>query len=237
LRRLRVVVGRFTAPNGAYSIFVSEKESQATRVVDALVQHLLRVGVDGAGKLPPAAEVARRAFAKTGETEQAIDRIVSNHTRMAAGGGFVTGLGGFVTLPVALPANVLSFYVLATRMVGAIAAARGYDTTKPDVRTAILLTLTGSDATEVLAKAGVGPVSGRVTAIALRRLPPSLLMVVNKGVAFRIVVKLGQKGLARFGRAVPIIGGLIGGVLDVLLIRRIGRKAREQFPKSFEVAG
>lgn len=231
------VSGGSKALDGAYSIFVSEKDSQANRVVDALVQHLLRVGVDGAGKLPSAAEVARRAYAKTGETEASIDRIVSNHSRMAAGGGFVTGLGGFVTLPVALPANVLSFYVLATRMVGSIAAARGYDTTAADVRTAILLTLTGSDATDLLAKAGVAPVSGRVTAIALRRVPPSLLMVVNKGVAFRIVVKLGQKGLARFGRAVPIIGGLIGGVLDVLLIRRIARKAREQFPKNPELAG
>jgi hypothetical protein len=61
-------------------------------------------------------------------------------------------------------------------------------------------------------------------------------MVVNKGVAFRIVVRLGQKGLARFGRAVPLIGGLIGGVLDTLLIRRIAKKAREQFPKEPLVA-
>jgi hypothetical protein len=30
-------------------------------------------------------------------------------------------VGGFITLPVALPVNVLEFYVQATRMVGAIA--------------------------------------------------------------------------------------------------------------------
>ncbi len=42
-------------------------------------------------------------------------------------GGFVTGLGGFVTMPVALPVNIAEFYVQATRMVGAIATLRGYD--------------------------------------------------------------------------------------------------------------
>jgi hypothetical protein len=67
----------------------------------------------------------------------------------------VTGLGGFVTMPVALPVNIAEFYIQATRMVGGIATLRGYDLADPQVRTAVMLTLVGARADEVLAKAGL----------------------------------------------------------------------------------
>jgi hypothetical protein len=40
-------------------------------------------------------------------------------------------------MPVALPANVAEFYLIATRMVAAIADVRGYDVTDPQIRTAV----------------------------------------------------------------------------------------------------
>ena len=68
-----------------------------------------------------------RISAEFGEFARTIsgrDDIIGAHLRLAAGNGFVTGLGGFVTLPIALPANVAGFYIVATRMAGAIAAVR-----------------------------------------------------------------------------------------------------------------
>lgn len=66
--------------------------------------------------------------------------------------GFVTSLGGFITMPVALPANVTGFYLLATRMVAAVAKARGYDLTQPHIRSAVLLSLVGADADDLLSQ-------------------------------------------------------------------------------------
>jgi hypothetical protein len=198
-------------------------------LVESVLDRLLRVGIDGFGPMDSARSVAGLAIASTPDAEAAIDKIIRSHVKLAASGGFVTGLGGFITLPVALPANVLSFYVLATRMVAAIAAARGHDISREDVRTAVLLTLSGDDSTSILRKAGVATGTGRMTSYALRGLPPAALMAVNTGVAFRIVVQLGQKGFARLGRALPLAGGAIGGGLDALLMRSLGKRARAEF--------
>jgi hypothetical protein len=207
---------------------VSKRGVPGSKATEAVVHYLLRTGIDGGGDLASARRSAERALAATGDTEEAIDRIVALHSRLAAAGGFVTGLGGFVTLPVALPVNVLSFYVIATRMVASIAAVRGHDVTDHAVRTTVLLTLTGNDASKVVGKVGIG-VDG-VAAYALRSVSPAMLMVVNKGVAFRLFVQLGRHGVARFGRVVPVVGGLVGAAFDGLLMRRIAHHARNHFP-------
>jgi EcsC family protein len=207
---------------------VSKRVLPHNKATEAVVNHLLRAGIDGGGRLASASRSAERALAATSDTEEAIDRIVAHHCRLAAAGGFATGLGGFVTMPVALPVNVLGFYVIATRMVAAIAAVRGHDVGDDAVRTSVLLTLTGSDASKVVGPAGIG-VDG-VAAYALRSVSPAALMVVNKAVAFRLFVQLGRHGVARFGRVVPVVGGLVGAAFDTLLMRRIAHHARQHFP-------
>ncbi|HEY6738644.1 MAG TPA: EcsC family protein [Actinopolymorphaceae bacterium] len=208
------------------------EDARRERVANALLDRLLGVGIDGAGKVPSAQQTAERALRRAdGDIERAVDDIVSAHTRLAGVGGFVTGFGGFVTLAVALPVNVVEFYIIATRMVAAIAAVRGHDVRQDQVRTSVLLTLAGNDATKVLAKAGVGAVSGRLTSLALRPLPTSALMVINKGVAFRLIVRAGQRTLVRFGRMIPLVGGVLGGAFDVYLVRRIAKNGKRQFPR------
>jgi hypothetical protein len=206
-----------------------EQRSWPARTVELLVERLLRSGIDGVGPLDSASEVAARARAATRTDDAAIDRIIRDHVRLAASEGFITGLGGFVTMSVALPANVVAFHVLATRMVAAIAAVRGHDPTSDKVRTAVLLVLANEDARDVLRKVGVRVGSGQMPSFALRALPPSTLMAVNKGVAFRLLVRFGQKSLTRFGRYVPGVGGLLGGALDALLMRGLGKRARQEF--------
>ena len=146
--------------------------------------------------------------------EEAIERLVRDHVALGAVGGFVTGVGGYVTLPVALPVNLAEFYVVATRMVGAIAIVRGYDVRQPEVRTAVLLTLVASRSDEVLAKEGIG--AGKLPRIGLRRMPPGALMLVNKAIFFRLLRRVNERLFSRLGRGVPFLGGGIGAVLDSL---------------------
>ena len=80
------------------------------------------------------------------------------------------------------------FYVGATRMVAAIATLRGYDVTDPQVRTTVLLTLVGSEADEVLAKAGLtGGGTGKVVGLVGQSLPPAALLMLNKAIGFRLL--------------------------------------------------
>jgi hypothetical protein len=201
--------------------------SAADRLATSLVGRLVDVGIDGLGPLDPAHVVAEAARRSTGSVEAAVDDLVRSHTRLAAAGGFVTGLGGFVTLPVALPANVVGFYVVATRMVAGIAHLRGYDLQRAEVRTAVLLALVGVDAEQVLSRVGLRPLGG-LRRLALRHVPQPALVLVNKAVAFRLLSQAGRTTLSRLGRGVPLAGGLIGAGLDSWLLRRIAAGAREE---------
>jgi hypothetical protein len=195
-----------------------------------LVQMLMDVGIDGAGPLKSARWIAEDARQDTRTTEAAISKIARKTVARGAIGGFVTSVGGFVTMPIALPVNVVEFYVQATRMVGAIATLRGYDVEDPMVRTAILLTLVGSDADEVLSKAGLASGGGRVVSMATRQLPPGGLLIVNKAIAFKLLRGVGEKAFSKLGRGVPILGGLVGGGIDTWMMKRIADHAMGEFP-------
>src|SRR5689334_11144946 len=200
-----------------------------TRAATRMVERLLDVGIDGRGPVESATSIADKARAAHAGVDGAIDAVVRQHVKIAAAGGFVTGIGGLVTLPVALPVNVAEFYLLATRMVAAIACLRGYDLHQPEVRSAILLTLVGADSDDLLRKAGLNT-HGRLAGLAAGRLHGPVLMMVNKGVGFMFVSQIGRKSLPKFGEAVPLVVGAVGAGIDVLLLRRIADHARHEFP-------
>ncbi|HEX2704989.1 MAG TPA: EcsC family protein [Candidatus Lustribacter sp.] len=194
-----------------------------------LVERLLSIGIDGAGPVRPAREAAQAALRKHGTAERGISAIITSHVLVGGAGGFLTGLGGFVTVPVAVPVNVTEFYLVATRMVASIASARGYDVDEPNIRLAVLLTLVGADSDDLLRKAGVAA-AGPVSRMVAQRLPGPALMMLNKGVGFRLIAQVGRSGPARFGRAIPLIGGGVSAGLDVYLLAHIARHAKAEFP-------
>lgn len=195
-----------------------------------LSQRLVSVGIDGKAGFDSARDVAQAALRDyPSDPERAIDHVVSQHRRLAASAGFVTSVGGFVTMAVALPVNLVGFYLLNTRMVAATAHLRGYDLNDQGTRTAILLTLVGGDADDLLKKAGVVS-TGRLASLAASQLPPPVVMVVNKAVGFRLVSQLGDKLLTRLGQGIPLAGGVIGAGLDAFLLSRIAKGAKHEFP-------
>lgn len=194
-----------------------------------MFERLMDIGIDGKGSFDSAQKVANVALTEHPGAERAIDAMVRSHLKLAAAGGFVTSVGGFVTMPIALPANVLEFYLVATRMVAGIASIRGYDLLKPEMRSAVLLALVGADADDLLKKAGY-PSTGRLADLVVQRLPGPALMGVNKAVGFRLLTSVGKKSLPRLGKAVPLVGGAVGAGVDTFLLSRIARHARQEFP-------
>jgi hypothetical protein len=49
-------------------------------------------------------------------------------------------------------------------------------------------------------------------------------------VGFRLMRGVGEKPSPRLGRGVPLAGGVIGGGIDVWMMKRIADHAMEQFP-------
>lgn len=195
------------------------------------VQRLLDVGIDGVGPFDSADRVAAAALSDAGgDVDKAIRIVRRTHRRLAAAGGFVTGIGGFYTMLVSLPANVLEFYLLGTRLTAVIARLRGYDIGQPEIRSAILLTLTGADSDDILKKAGLYAPGGQLAALAVDRLPPPALMVLNKAIGFQLLSKIRGGVFMRLGRGAPVLGGALGGGIDVYMLGRIAELAEREFP-------
>lgn len=232
---------------GLFDIFRRDDEITITRsaldeandpagnddAITTLIRQLTGVGIDGVSKFAGAEEVARKALEKSnGNVEEAVDKVISSHLLGGAAGGFVTSLGGFLTMVVAIPANVFEFYVQATRMTAAVAHLRGYDVTDPRIRTAVLLTLVGSDSADILTKAGISVGGSAALQVAGKGLPKSALMVVQKAVAFRILRSVGERVFARVGKLVPLLGGVFGAGVDWAMMKKIGDQARVEFPRT-----
>lgn len=193
-----------------------------------LVNKILSVGVNGAGPFKSAGDVAGEALAAHGDVEKAIDRLVATHRRWVGSTGLVSGLGGIATLPVSLPADVSTFYMLSARMSAAIAFLRGYDITSDEVQSAVLVSLLGAGAAGVVGKVGVEV--GTKTAVAgLKRLPGRVLIEINRRVGFRLLTKFGTKGTINLVKAVPLVGGGVGAGVNVVAINQIAKYARATF--------
>jgi hypothetical protein len=202
---------------------------------ERLIDQVIELGVNGGGPLSGAAEIADEYLvAAGGDREAAVRKLVASHVRLAAVSGFVTGLGGVVTLPVAVPAATAGLYVLATRMSAGIAHLRGYDIGTAEVRTAILVSLLGSAGASVLKRAGV-ELGRRSAAGALEKLSVRLLVEIDKRIGYTLAAKAGQKGVASLGKLVPFVGGPIGAGVDALSCRTIATYAQHTFPPRMSV--
>lgn len=187
------------------------------------------VGVDGRGAWKGSEQVAEEHLTKHGDVEKAIQRLIATHVRITSSTGFLTGLGGLITLPVTLPADFTALWLTQARLAGAIAHLRGYDVRSDEVRSVILMSLIGSSATEALAQAGV-QIGTRSAISVIRQVPGRVLIEINKKVGFRLITKAGTKGIVNLTKLAPVVGGVVGGGVNFTSTRAVGAWAKKNFP-------
>ena len=173
-------------------------------------------------------ELAEDYLAKTSSIEKAIDKLIGYQTVLCGTNGFITGLGGLLVLPVAIPANVAGVIYVQLRMIAAIAHINGYDIYSDQVRTIAYACLTGSSAANILKNVGI-KISEKMAVNALKRVPGAILIKINQQVGFRLVTKFGQKGLVNVIKMMPLVGGVVGGVFDTGMTLTIGNIAKKVF--------
>ena len=124
------------------------------------LQWIYERAIDGVPGLEGAPDLAASYQRQCATDEEAIDALIRWQVAKAAAAGFLTNLGGLATLPIALPANVLSALYIQIRMVAAIAALRGHDLKSDQVRTVVLACLCGTTLLDVVKDAGIGVGAG-----------------------------------------------------------------------------
>lgn len=206
----------------------SDRSSTLAKAGQDLVEQLLKVGINGFGPFKSAAESAAEALSGR-TTEQAVSALIRNHAAAAGAQGFVTNLGGFIAMPLTLPANVGASYLVQTHLAGAIAAVHGHDLDGEEVRTAVLLCLVGNAGTEVLKQVGV-KVGTQVSMTVIKRIPITVIRQINKKVGFMLVAKYGTKrAVITLAKGVPLVGGAIGGGMDATATWAVGSLADKAF--------
>ncbi len=168
--------------------------------------------------------------AKYKDDDERVKALIRSQCWASGGSGFVTGLGGGTTLVVGgMAVDLASVLAINMRMVAAIALIRGYDLQDETVRMALLLTAIGTNLEEALGNVGVHVGKAGCKAL-INKIPKKLIAKINKFFGQKLITKFGQKGVIQLGKAVPFVGGLVGGAVNAVGCRSIGKLADKAFP-------
>lgn len=196
----------------------------------ALVTFLLEKGLGGFPPLSSAASLADEYLidGSHADDDQRVAALIKWETRKNFTTGFITGLGGFVSLPIGVPSALAASWLIQARMAGAIARIYGHDLDEPRVRTMILLSLAGDVAKDAMSDLGLN-LGNKLPQMVTKQLPGRALVEINKRIGMRLLMQTTQRGLAQFPKAVPVLGGVVGGAFDAVVCRMVGKTAKKLF--------
>lgn len=194
-----------------------------------LLDKLYDQSMHGIAKVsPPVEELANNYLEKSNDATTAAKKFINYQIAKCTTSGFVTGLGGLITLPVAIPANVGSVMYVQMRMIACLAYMGGYDTDSDQVQTLVYACLAGISIDQILKQAGIQFGNKFVMAM-VKKIPGEVFTKINQKVGFRFVTKFGTKGIVNIGKAVPVVGGMISGGFDFVETKAIANRAYKMF--------
>lgn len=202
---------------------ISEEE------IEKLLSTLYQKSLGGIPKVSaPVDELASDYLSKYPTVERAAKALVANQIAKCTTSGFLSGLGGVITLPVAIPANVGSVMFVQMRMIAALAQMGGFDVRADQVQTMVYVCLTGKGASDILKSAGI-KFGQKFAEATIKKIPGKALVSINQKVGFRFITKFGEKGIVNLGKLVPVAGGIIGGGFDLVSTHVIAKNAYRMF--------
>lgn len=200
-------------------------EKQWLDILDQIYSATLN-GVPKVSK--PVTEFADEYLNKYKDRKIASQKLINNQILKCTTSGFLTGLGGAITLPFTLPANLTSVLYVQMRMIAAVAYINGYDLKSDEIQTFVYACLAGVSLNKVVKKAAVD-FGVKFCNTLVKKLPAKVLTKINQKVGFRLITKFGSKGLVNLGKLFPVVGGVIGGTLDFAETKVIANRAIKWF--------
>jgi len=201
-------------------------------VTEGTIMQALNWSYDKAlGGLPgfdTATQLGNQYATGEGSLEEQANSLIRWQVAKASTSGFVTGLGGLVTMPLTLPSDLVLVSYVQLRMVAAIAHMGSHDVHEDRVRTLAFVCLCGDAAKDVLKGVGIR-VGEKLAEKAVQSVSFETIKAINRAVGFRLLTKFGQKGLINLGKAIPVAGGLVSAAFDGVATNAVGNVARDVF--------
>lgn len=195
------------------------------KLLDACYEKCL----DGIPKISPSvAKLAADYLKKHSDKEEACRAMLRNQIIKCTTSGALSGLGGIVSMPVAIPANIGSVLYVQMRMIACAAYLADYDLDSDQTQTFVYACLAGVTVNELLKQAGV-KFGIKFANSMIKKIPGTVLTKINQKVGFRFLTKFGSKGLVNLGKLVPGVGAVVGGGLDLIETKIIANRAYNWF--------
>ncbi|MGE7843600.1 EcsC family protein [Lysinibacillus sp. NPDC093712] len=199
-------------------------EGNVQKILDWTYEKVL-IGIPGTYSVY---ELSNSYLSKNPTKDKAIDSLIRWQQSKAGANGFAAGLGGLISLPIAIPTNLVSVMYMQIRMIAAIAHIRGYDLKDDQVQTFVYACLTGQSASDLIKQNGI-IIASKIGKVQVQRIPGKVLTQINQKVGFRLVTKAGEKGAVNLGKMIPLLGGVVGATFDASTTYIIGKAAKKTF--------
>ena len=194
-----------------------------------LLDKLYDNSIQGLAKVsPPVSQLATDYLSKSEDIKSAAKSFVNYQIAKCTTSGFVTGLGGLITLPIAIPANISSVLYVQMRMIACLAYMGGYDTNSDQVQTLVYACLAGISLDQIVKQIGI-KFGVKLANSMVKKIPGRVLIKINQKVGFRLFTKFGAKGLVNIGKTIPLVGGVISGGFDFVETKIIADRAYRMF--------
>lgn len=139
--------------------------------------------------------------------------------------GAATGLGGLITLPVTIPADLIGSWRIQASMAFSIAYVYGHTKETTDLKTDLYLILAGDSAKEALKRIGI-EASKAITKKAVEKyITKDIMLKIWSVVGRKIITKAGEESLTSFMKMVPLVGAPVGFSFDWAATQTVGKFA------------
>lgn len=177
---------------------------------------------------PSVEEMANDYLNKYPTKEEACKAMLNNQIVKCTTSGFVTGFGGFIVMPIAIPANISSVIYVQMRMIACTAYMAGYELNSDQTQTFVYACLAGVALNNALKQAGI-KVGIKLANGVIKKIPRKVLTKINQKVGFRFITKFGTTGVVNLGKMIPGVGAIVGGGLDLAETKIIANRAYKWF--------
>ena len=173
-------------------------------------------------------EMAENYLKGEGDLAKKVNSLIRWQNTKSATTGFVSGLGGIITLPVSIPASIATVMYVQISMITTIAIMGGYDVKDDRVKALVYSCLAGNAAKDLLKGTGI-VIGSKLSTQLIKNISRETITAINKRVGFRLLTKFGEKGAINLGKMIPLVGGVIGGTFDGVSTNLVGNIARKTF--------
>lgn len=163
-----------------------------------------------------------REHVNPGQAKRLSKKYVNSYATMAAGQGFITGLGGLITLPVTVPADAAAYVAWLARSASATQLAHGRETRTQTGDAQLKLAM--------LAGAGISHITVNGTRVLVQQMAKKVVTTPYAKAPFQAAVKaLAAKAGVQlthksFAKAVPVLGGAINGAAQGAMVKTAGAR-------------